>query len=195
MKKKIDTPDQQLVTNAKKGDRNAFDLLVIKYQFRVRALVAKLLRDSDDVDDVTQDTFVSAFRALRHFRGDSQFFTWLYRIAINTAKNHSLSSTRRAATIDLEIQPAETGMGQHRLHETETPETRLFCQQLATEIRKTIDDLPEDMRAVVSLREYADFSYDEIAEIMNCPTGTVRSRLFRAREIIDRKVLQLLEGN
>ena len=195
MHEKKDTPDEQLVEKAKKGDRNAFDLLVIKYQFRVRAIVAKLLKHSEDVDDVTQDTFLRAYRALYNFRGDSQFYTWLYRIAINTAKNHNLSGVRRVPNIDLEISAAETVHGSQRLHEIETPETQLFCQQLAAEIRKVIDDLPEDMRAAVSLREYGDLSYDDIAEIMDCPTGTVRSRLYRAREVIDKKVQELLAGN
>lgn len=195
MHQKQDTPDEQLVEKAKQGNRNAFDLLVIKYQFRVRAIVAKLLRHVDDVDDVAQDTFVRAFKALDNFRGDSQFYTWLYRIAINTAKNHNLSGVRRLPVIDIEIATAETVHGSEKLHEIETPETQLFCQQLAAEIRKVIDDLPEDMRAAVSLREYGDLSYDDIAEIMDCPTGTVRSRLYRAREVIDKKVQELLAGN
>lgn len=193
MLKKDDTADEQLIAVAKKGDRNAFELLVIKYQFRVRAAVSKFLRDSNDIDDVTQDTFVAAYRALENFRGGSQFYTWLYRIAVNTAKNHTLSSARRAPTVDVDI--AETGYGNQKLHEIENPETRLFSQQLAAIIRKIIDDLPEDMRTAVSLREYGNLSYDEIAEIVGCPTGTIRSRLYRAREVIDKKVQQFLDGN
>ena len=195
MLKKNDTADEQLIAIAKKGDRNAFELLVIKYQFRVRAVVSKFLRDSNDIDDVTQDTFVAAYRALENFRGGSQFYTWLYRIAVNTAKNHTLSRARRLPTVDVEVDMAETGYGNQKLHEIENPETRLFCQQLAAIIRKTIDDLPEDMRTAVSLREYGNLSYDEIAEIMGCPTGTIRSRLYRAREVIDKKVQQFLDGN
>ena len=195
MLKKNDTADEQLIAIAKKGDRNAFELLVIKYQFRVRAIVKKILRDRNDIDDVTQDTFVSAYRALENFRGGSQFYTWLYRIAVNTAKNHTLSRARRLPTVDVEVDMAETGYGNQKLHEIENPETRLFCQQLAAIIRKTIDDLPEDMRTAVSLREYGNLSYDEIAEIVGCPTGTIRSRLYRAREVIDKKVQQFLDGD
>ena len=138
---------------------------------------------------------MAAYRALENFRGGSQFYTWLYRIAVNTAKNHTLSSARRPPTADVEVDMAETGYGNQKLHEIENPETRLFCQQLAAIIRKIIDDLPEDMRTAVSLREYGNLSYDEIAEIMGCPTGTIRSRLYRAREVIDKKVQQYLEGN
>ena len=195
MLKKDDTADEQLIAVAKKGDRNAFELLVIKYQFRVRAVVSKFLRDSNDIDDVTQDTFVAAYRALENFRGGSQFYTWLYRIAVNTAKNHTLSRARRPKTEEDKDNMAETGYGNQKLHEIENPETRLFCQQLAAIIRKTIDDLPEDMRTAVSLREYGNLSYDEIAEIVGCPTGTIRSRLYRAREVIDKKVQQFLDGD
>ena len=195
MLKKNDTADEQLIAIAKKGDRQAFELLVIKYQFRVRAVVSKFLRDSNDLDDATQDTFVAAYRALENFRGGSQFYTWLYRIAVNTAKNHTLSSARRAPTVDVEVDIAETSYGNQKLQETENPETRLFGQQLAATIRKIIDDLPEDMRTAVSLREYRNLSYDEIADIMDCPTGTIRSRLHRAREVIDKKVQQFLDGN
>ena len=195
MLKKNDTADEQLIAIAKKGDRQAFELLVIKYQFRVRAVVSKFLRDSNDIDDVTQDTFVAAYRALENFRGGSQFYTWLYRIAVNTAKNHTLSSARRAPTVDVEVDIAETSYGNQKLQEIENPETRLFGQQLAATIRKIIDDLPEDMRTAVSLREYRNLSYDEIADIMDCPTGTIRSRLHRAREVIDKKVQQFLDGN
>ena len=195
MLKKNDTADEQLIAIAKKGDRQAFELLVIKYQFRVRAVVSKFLRDSNDIDDVTQDTFVAAYRALENFRGGSQFYTWLYRIAVNTAKNYTLSSARRAPTVDVEVDIAETSYGNQKLQEIENPETRLFGQQLAAPIRKIIDDLPEDMRTAVSLREYGNLSYDEIADIMDCPTGTIRSRLHRAREVIDKKVQQFLDGN
>ena len=195
MLKKNDTADEQLIAIAKKGDRQAFELLVIKYQFRVRAVVSKFLRDSNDIDDVTQDTFVAAYRALENFRGGSQFYTWLYRIAVNTAKNYTLSSARRAPTVDVEVDIAETSYGNQKLQEIENPETRLFGQQLAATIRKIIDDLPEDMRTAVSLREYGNLSYDEIADIMDCPTGTIRSRLHRAREVIDKKVQQFLDGN
>ena len=192
MKKKVDIPDQQLVTSAKRGDRNAFDLLVIKYQFRVRSIVAKLLRDSDDVDDVMQETFVSAFRALGHFRGDSQFFTWLYRIAINTAKNYIVSRGRRPPASDVEFHDAEGGELVLALSGIETPESSLEVENLKKVIDGAIEALPADLKTAFTLREFAGLSYEDITEVMNCPVGTVRSRIFRARESIDKAIKELI---
>jgi RNA polymerase sigma-70 factor (ECF subfamily) len=191
----IDPSDQQLVERVQRGDKRAFDLLVLKYQFKLQSIISRFVRDRDEIADVTQEAFIKAYRALPGFRGESQFYTWLYRIAVNTAKNYLVGRSRRPPSADIDVADAEYLAANDQLHDLDSPENRLFCEQLDGAIRKTIADLPEDLRTAVTLREYEDLSYDDIAEIMQCPTGTVRSRLFRARELIDAKVLILIEGN
>jgi len=186
--------DQQLVAKVQKGDSRAFDMLVLKYQHRILGLISRYVHDPDEVQDVAQEAFIKAYRALPRFRGDSAFYTWLYRIAINTAKNHLVSRSRRPPGTDVEIADAEYFEGAGALHEIETPENALFGQELKAVVEKAISDLPDDLRTAVTLREFDGLSYEDIAEVMDCPVGTVRSRIFRAREAIDRQVRQQLDG-
>jgi RNA polymerase sigma-70 factor (ECF subfamily) len=183
--------DQQLVVRVQQGDKRAFDLLVLKYQHKIVSVVHRYVRDSADVNDVVQEAFIKAYRALENFRGDSAFYTWMYRIAINTAKNHLISKGRRPPATDVDIDDAEHFVGNDNLQDIDTPESSLFCDQLQSAVEKAIAQLPEDLRTAVTLREMEGLSYEEIADIMECPVGTVRSRIFRAREAID-KVLQPL---
>ncbi|MFK7733442.1 MAG: RNA polymerase sigma factor RpoE [Pseudomonadales bacterium] len=180
--------DQQLVQRVKKGDKRAFDLLVVKYQHKILALVARYVRDSGDVQDVTQEAFIKAYRALPKFRGDSQFYTWLYRIAINTAKNHLMAKGRRPPGSDIDVQDAEYFESAGQLKVIENPENQLFGTELKEIVNKAISQLPEDLRTAVTLREFDGLSYEDIADIMDCPVGTVRSRIFRAREAIDKQL-------
>lgn len=177
--------DKQLVERVQRGDKRAFDLLALKYQRRIVALVSRYVKDSDEVFDVTQEAFVKAYRALPRFRGESAFYTWLYRIAINTAKNHLVSRARRPPNVDIDIQDAELLTDSAVLRDDETPETALAAEQMKAVIYETIEGLPEELRTAVTLREFEGLSYDEIAEVMECPVGTVRSRIFRAREAIE----------
>ncbi|HBO15167.1 MAG TPA: RNA polymerase sigma factor RpoE [Porticoccaceae bacterium] len=186
--------DKQLVVRVQKGDKRAFDLLVIKYQFKVQAIVSRFVWDRDELADVTQEAFIKAYRAIPNFRGESQFYTWLYRIAVNSAKNYVVARGRRPPESDIDAADAEQWVGSDQMRDLETPESQLFCQELEHAVRQVIADLPEDLRTAVTLREYHDLSYDEIADIMKCPTGTVRSRLFRAREVIDAEVLRVMSG-
>ncbi len=186
--------DKQLVVRVQKGDKRAFDLLVIKYQFKVQAIVSRFVWDRDELADVTQEAFIKAYRAIPNFRGESQFYTWLYRIAVNSAKNYVVARGRRPPESDIDWADAEQWVGSDQMRDLETPESQLFCQELEHAVRQVIADLPEDLRTAVTLREYHDLSYDEIADIMKCPTGTVRSRLFRAREVIDAEVLRVMSG-
>lgn len=186
--------DQQLVARVQKGDSRAFDLLVLKYQHRIFGLISRYVRDADEVQDVAQEAFIKAYRALPRFRGESAFYTWLYRIAINTAKNHLVSRSRRPPGSDVEIEDAEYYVNGEALHEIETPESALFGAELKLVVERAISELPEDLRTAVTLREFDGLSYEDIAEIMECPVGTVRSRIFRAREAIDSKVKQQMEG-
>ena len=195
MNMKTNASDQQLVSRAQKGDKRAFDLLVIKYQFKVQAVIGRFLRDQDEISDVTQETFIKAYRALPTFRGESQFYTWVFRIAVNTVKNYLLLQSRRAPILDIDAQEAETLPDHFQMHDMETPENKLRYEQLEAEIHKAIAKLPEDLKTAMTLREYCDLSYDDIAKVMECPKGTVRSRLFRARDIIDRHISQLIDGN
>ena len=190
-----DANDQQLVQRVQRGDKRAFDLLVLKYQFKLQSIISRFVRDRDEIPDVTQEAFIKAYRALPGFRGESQFYTWLYRIAVNTAKNYLVSRSRRPPSADIEAGEAEQLASNERLHDLDSPENRLFCEQLDNAIRRTIADLPEDLRTTITLREFEDLSYADIATIMQCPTGTVRSRLFRAREIVDAKVRTLIKEN
>jgi RNA polymerase sigma-70 factor (ECF subfamily) len=185
--------DQQLVERVQRGDKKAFDALVLKYQQKVANLISRYVRDSSEVLDVTQEAFIKAYRALPNFRGESAFYTWLYRIAINTAKNHLAAQGRRPPTDDVEAETAEQMDAGSRLKEYATPERLLLEQEIAHTIKAAVDDLPEDLRTAITLRELEGLSYDEIAKAMNCPIGTVRSRIFRAREAIDARLRPLLQ--
>lgn len=184
--------DQELVLRVQQGDKGAFDLLVIKYQHRIVHLVNRYVKDPFEAQDVAQDTFIKAYRALGDFRGDSAFYTWLYRIAINTAKNYLLSRSRRHYDHEIDVQDAEQVEGAQQLRNIETPEDVLMNEQVVQVIRSAIEKLPEEMRVAITLREFEGMSYEEIAEAMDCPIGTVRSRIFRAREAIDEKLNPLL---
>ena len=192
---KIGSTDQQLVTRVQQGDKRAFDLLVLKYQYRVHAIVGRFIRDSHEVEDITQEAFLKAYRALPSFRGDSQFYTWLFRIAVNTAKNYLVARSRRPPSSDVNLDDAEFYAGSEQLKDLGTPENQLFRDELEAVINKAIEELPEDLRTAVTLREYEGLSYEDIAGVMDCPVGTVRSRIFRGRESIDIRVLELMEGS
>ena len=189
---KGEATDQQLVVRVQEGDKRAFDLLVLKYQHKVHAIVGRFVRDTDEVADVVQEAFIKAYRALPKFRGESQFYTWLYRIAVNTAKNYLVSRSRRPPGSDVDIDDAEYYSGSEYLKDLGTPENQLFRDELESVIVKSIAELPEDLRTAVTLREYEGLSYEEVAEIMECPVGTVRSRISRARESIDAVVGKLI---
>lgn len=186
--------DQQLVARVQKGDSRAFDVLVLKYQHKIFGLISRYVHDADEVQDVAQEAFIKAYRALPRFRGDSAFYTWLYRIAINTAKNHLVTRSRRPPGSDVEIGDAEYFEGGGALREIETPESALFGEELKQVVDRAIAELPDDLRTAVTLREFDGLSYEDIAEVMDCPVGTVRSRIFRAREAIDRQVKQQIDG-
>jgi RNA polymerase sigma-70 factor (ECF subfamily) len=183
--------DQQLVERVQKGDKRAFDLLVLKYQHKIAGLVSRYIHDSHEVLDVTQEAFIKAYRAIGRFRGDSAFYTWLYRIAINTAKNYLVSKSRRPPDTDVEVGDAEYFEGSGKLRDNDSPEHELYREELENVVFKAIEQLPEDLRTAVSLREFDAMSYEEIAEVMQCPVGTVRSRIFRAREAIDKQIMNL----
>ena len=185
--------DQELILRVQRGDKRAFDLLVLKYQQKVINLVSRYVRDSSEAQDVAQEAFIKAYRALPRFRGDSAFYTWLYRIAINTAKNHIVSQSRRPPSNGVETEVAEQLDVGVRLQEHATPENFLLEEEIALTVRQAIDDLPDDLRTAITLRELEGLSYEEIANTMSCPVGTVRSRIFRAREAIDAKLKPLLE--
>lgn len=184
--------DQHLVDRVLNGNKNAFDMLVLRYQHRVSALVGRFIRDPSEVEDVCQEAFIKAYRALPSFRGDSAFYTWLYRIAINTAKNHVIARNRRPPVSDVEVADAEVKEIGNALREIENPEGHLATEKLKKAIIGAIEELPEDLRTTFTLREFSGLSYEDITEVMDCPVGTVRSRIFRAREIIDRKIRELL---
>ena len=177
--------DQQLVERAQRGDKKAFELLVVKYQRKLGRLLSRFIRDASEVEDVTQEAFIKAYRALPSFRGDSAFYTWLYRIGINTAKNYLVASGRRAPTVtDVDIEEAEDIEVGEQLKDMNTPEQQMMTRQIAETVNSTLNELPEELRTAITLREIDGMSYEEIAQIMNCPIGTVRSRIFRAREAI-----------
>ena len=184
--------DQGLVARVQGGDSAAFDLLVRKYQHRIAALISRYVHDWSEVQDVAQDTFIRAYRAIGNFRGDAQFYTWLHRIAVNTAKNHLVSHSRRPPTDDIEVETAEQFESGLRLRETATPERELMRQQLEQTVMRAVERLPEELREAISMREVEGLSYEEIAQRMQCPIGTVRSRIFRAREAIDNELRPLL---
>jgi len=181
--------DHQLVLRVQKGDKRAFDLLVLKYQYKLQAIVGRFIRDTDEVADVTQEAFIKAYKALPKFRGDSQFYTWLYRIAINTAKNHLVSRSRRPANTDIDVEDAEQFANNDKLIDQASPENSMMTDELAAIIKHSLNALPEDLRTALTLREFEGMSYEDISAVMGCPVGTVRSRIFRAREFLDERVL------
>ncbi|ANB16526.1 RNA polymerase sigma factor RpoE [Dokdonella koreensis] len=184
--------DQALVQRVQHGDKRAFDLLVRKYQHKIVGVVSRYVSDWSEAQDVAQEAFLRAYRAIGAFRGDSQFYTWMYKIAINTAKNWLVSQGRRPPTEDVAIEDAVQFEGALRLKETATPDRELMRQEIERTVFQTVESLPEELRTAITLREVDGLSYEEIAESMNCPIGTVRSRIFRAREAIDEKLRPLL---
>jgi RNA polymerase sigma-70 factor (ECF subfamily) len=189
-----DQLDLDLVKRVQAGDNSAFDLLVRKYQHRIGALVYRFVPDHAESQDVTQEAFIRAYRAIGNFRADAQFYTWLYRIAVNTAKNHLVAMKRRPPTADIAAEDAEHYAGAGRLHDHDTPEHQLLRQEIEQTVSATVAGLPEDLRQAITLREVDGRSYEEIAQMMQCPIGTVRSRIFRAREAIDRQLRPLMEN-
>jgi len=186
--------DQQLVERAQRGDKHAFELLVSKYQRKLGRLLSRFIRDPGEVEDVTQEAFIKAYRALPTFRGDSAFYTWLYRIGINTAKNYLASTGRRAPTItNYDAEEAEGFDDGDQLRDLNTPENMLMSKQIAQTVNQSMDRLPEELRAAIMLREIEGMSYEDIAKIMNCPIGTVRSRIYRAREAIAEQLRPMLD--
>jgi RNA polymerase sigma-70 factor (ECF subfamily) len=184
--------DQSLVERVQKGDKSAFDLLVRKYQHKVVKLISRYIKDPEEALDVSQEAFIKAYRALPNFRGDSAFYTWMYRIAINTAKNYLVAQGRRLPNVDIEIQDAEQFEGPNTLKDYATPEQLLQRDEIEETVFSAIEKLPEDLKTAITLREIEGLSYEEIAEAMSCPVGTVRSRIFRAREAIDKSLKPLL---
>jgi RNA polymerase sigma-70 factor (ECF subfamily) len=185
--------DQQLVERAQRGDKRAFELLVSKYQRKLGRLLSRFIRDGAEVEDVTQEAFIKAYRALPSFRGDSAFYTWLYRIGINTAKNYLVAQGRRAPTATgFDSEEAENFEDGDQLRDVNTPENEMMSRQIASTVNETMDALPEELRTAIVLREIDGLSYEEIAAVMNCPIGTVRSRIFRARETIAERLRPML---
>lgn len=185
-------PDEELVRRVQRGDKKAFDILVRKYQYKIAQLINRYIKDSSEALDVAQESFIKAYRALPGFRGESAFYTWLYRIAINTAKNHLAMRSRRPSDNEIEFEEAEQFESAVHLRDQETPEGLALSEELAEAIQMALNELPEELRTAITLREFDGLSYEEIAEVMNCPVGTVRSRIFRARESIDKKLKHLL---
>ena len=188
--------DQQLVERSQRGDKYAFELLVIKYQRRLARLISRFVRDAAEVEDVTQEAFIKAYRALPAFRGESSFYTWLYRIGINTAKNYLLALKQRAPTsTSFNTEDAEDFEDADLLHEVSTPENEFMSKQVVNVVNLSLQELPDDLRTALTLREIEGLSYEEIASVMSCPIGTVRSRIFRAREAISENLRPLLGTN
>ena len=186
--------DQQLVERAQRGDKHAFELLVVKYQRKLGRLLSRFIRDPAEVEDVAQEAFIKAYRALPSFRGDSAFHTWLYRIGINTAKNYLVAMGRRApTTTEFDSEEAENFEDGDQLRDLNTPEAELMTRQIAATVNQTMEELPEELRTAITLREIEGMSYEDIANVMNCPIGTVRSRIFRARETIADRLRPLLD--
>ena len=185
--------DKELVLRVQQGDKSAYDLLVIKYQHRIIQLVNRYVKDPSEAQDVAQESFIKAYRALGNFRGDSAFYTWLYRIAINTAKNYLVSRSRRYSDYQIDVQDAEQVENAPQLKAMDTPENLLLNDEIVKVIKAAIEKLPEEMKVAIMLREFEGMSYEDIAQTMECPVGTVRSRIFRAREAIDEKLSPLLD--
>jgi RNA polymerase sigma-70 factor (ECF subfamily) len=188
-----DLPDRVLVERTQQGDQAAFGLLVEKYQHRLAKLVSRYIYDSTEVEDVCQEALIKAYRAIGNFRGESAFYTWLYRIAVNTAKNYLISQGRRPPKSDIDADDAVQSEVGSAMRETGTPEANALSRELAETVARTVEQLPEDLKMAITLREIEGLSYDEIAEVMDCPIGTVRSRIFRARDAIDQELKPLLE--
>ena len=186
--------DKEIIERVKGGDKKAYDLLVLKYQQRVINLISRFVKNHSDALDVSQETFIKAYRALPNFRGESAFYTWLYRIAVNTAKNHLTVQSRKITKSDYDVTYIEQIEGNMSLIEQTTPENLLHKDELQETVLKTIENLPEDLKSAIMLREIDGLSYEDIANVMDCPVGTVRSRIFRAREMIDNKIKPLLEN-
>jgi RNA polymerase sigma-70 factor (ECF subfamily) len=183
--------DDQLVALVQKGDKSAFDLLVIKHQFKVHAVVSRYVKDFDEVNDVVQETFIKAYRALETFRSESAFYTWLYRIAVNTSKNYLLARNRRPPSFDIDLDDSEITEHSSQLQNLDSPDNILSKNELETVIDMAIKELPGDLRNALMLREFEDLSYEQISDIMDCPVGTVRSRIFRAREALEEKIKEM----
>lgn len=186
--------DLDLVKRVQRGDKTAFDLLVRKYQHRIGAVIGRFVPDYAESQDVAQESFIRAYRAIGNFRGDSQFYTWLYRIAVNTAKNHLVAMKRRPPSSDIEADDAEHYAGALQMQDGATPEHELLREEIANAVSATVAELPEELRQAITLREMDGLSYEEIAETMDCPIGTVRSRIFRAREAIDARLRPLMDS-
>ncbi|MDR5899849.1 RNA polymerase sigma factor RpoE [Halomonas vilamensis] len=184
--------DQQLVERAQKGDNRAFDLLVKKYQHKIIGLISRYVHDHAEVQDVAQEAFIKAYRALANFRSESAFYTWMYRIAINTAKNHLVSRGRRPPGSDMDVSDAEVIDQSGRLADSESPEAAIARDQLEAAVFEAIEKLPDDLRTAITLREFDGLAYEDIAQVMQCPVGTVRSRIFRAREAVDEHIRPLV---
>jgi len=185
--------DQELVERVKNGDKRAFDLLVLKYQYKVMGLIGRYVSDKHEVMDISQESFIKAYRAIGNFRGDSAFYTWLYRIAVNTAKNYLVGRNRRPPNSDVALDNEEEYTVFDQLADTETPDATLNKNRLEKVIYETIESLPEELKAAIRFREFDGFSYEEIAQIMDCPVGTIRSRIFRAREAIEKRIRPFLD--
>jgi RNA polymerase sigma-70 factor (ECF subfamily) len=185
--------DAELVKRVQAGDKAAFDILVQKYQHKVVNLINRFVSDQTECYDIAQDAFIKAYRAIGNFRGDSQFYTWLYRIAANTAKNHLASRARKSPGYSIDVDDAEHYEGESGLKEYTTPENLLLTDEIEKTVYQAIEELPEDLKSAITLREIEGLSYEEIAEVMDCPIGTVRSRIFRARDAIDKELRPLLE--
>lgn len=185
--------DQELVERVQRGDKNAFNLLVQRYQNKIMHLVSRYVKNSGDVADVTQEAFIKAYRALPGFRGESGFYTWLYRIAVNSAKNYLVAQGRKPPASDVDADDADYFEGSDMLKESTTPEKALLTSEIETTLFRAVERLPDDLRMAITLREIEGLSYEEIATVMECPVGTVRSRIFRARDAIDKVIQPLLE--
>jgi len=190
----VEEGDLKLVERVQRGERAAFDLLVLRYQHKVLKLIMRYVHDTSEAEDIAQEAFVKAYRAMPSFRGDSAFYTWLYRIAINTAKNALVAAKRRPMDYDLDLQDPEQYDLNARLAESETPEALLLTEEIRETVNKAIENLPEDLRTAIVLRELEGLSYEDIAQSMDCPVGTVRSRIFRAREAIDKKLRPIFDA-
>ncbi len=184
--------DQELVKQAQAGDTKAFEMLVTRYQQKVANIISRYVRDRDEVLDVAQEVFIKVYKALPRFRGDSAFYTWIYRIAINTSKNHLVARSRRIQNSDVEPEEAERYASALEMQNFDTPEAEFARQEIEAAVTKAVDELPEDLRSAIVMREVDGLSYEEIAKAMDCPIGTVRSRIFRARDAIDRALKPLL---